>query len=143
MSQHKPQQYGNHKKITPMYHFVLVWIAALVLIASIVNLASEKVSFTSILLVGVSVCVAILVLLLRQFATTLQDRIIRQEESFRHFRLTGKPLDARLSMKQIIALRFAEDDEFPSLCSKAAETGTAPDQIKKSITRWRADHHRV
>ncbi len=45
--------------------------------------------------------------------------MIRAEENFRHFILTGKPLDSRLDMKQIIALRFAEDDEFPELCQKA------------------------
>jgi hypothetical protein len=47
------------------------------------------------------------------FALRAQDRAIRAEENLRHFILTGKPFDSRLRMSQIIALRFAPDDEFP------------------------------
>ncbi|WP_082034278.1 DUF6886 family protein [Cohnella kolymensis] len=67
----------------------------------------------------------------------------RQGENFRHFRHTGQPLDSRLALGQILALRFAEDEEFLVLCQKAVETGMTNEAIKKSITRWRADHIRV
>ena len=57
--------------------------------------------------------------------------------------LTGKPLDSRLRMSQIIALRFAPDDEFLSLTKKAAEENLRSKEIKAAIRNWKADHNRV
>jgi hypothetical protein len=79
----------------------------------------------------------------RTFALKAQDRAIRAEENFRHFLLTGKPFDARLTIRQIIGLRFASDEEFPSLAKKAAEEGISEDEIKKSIKNWRGDYYRA
>lgn len=140
---HKQQNYANHKQYVPLYHFILSPISTVLLVVSIVYLILEPFGFVSILLLIASICIFILVMLVRQFATRLQDRHIYHEENLRHMRLTGKPLDPKLSLKQIIALRFAEDDAFPGLCIDAAERGTAPNEIKKSITRWRADPIRV
>ncbi|TCZ76636.1 hypothetical protein E0485_13685 [Paenibacillus albiflavus] len=143
MSNLKPQNYDNHRQFTPLYHYVLALIAPVILIASVVHMIIEGFSFASILLTGISLCIMILTVLIRLFAAKLQDRIIRQEETYRHMNLTGKPLDSRLSLKQIIALRFADDEAYPALCVKAAETGMEPDKIKRSIKNWRADHFRV
>tara|TARA_R110000868_G_C10969416_1_gene769538 strand:+ start:167 stop:370 length:204 start_codon:yes stop_codon:yes gene_type:complete len=52
---------------------------------------------------------------LRDFALKAQDRVIRAEEGFRCYILTGKTLDEKLTMRQIIGLRFASDDEFKGL----------------------------
>jgi len=79
----------------------------------------------------------------RVFALKAQDRAIRAEENFRHFILTGKPLDGRLRMTQIIALRFAPDDEFPPLAKKAVEEKLRSKEIKAAIQNWKADHNRV
>ena len=79
----------------------------------------------------------------RVFALKAQDRAIRAEENFRHFLLTGKPFDKELRMGQIIALRFASDEEFPSLAKKAVEEKLLPKQIKQAIQNWRADYNRV
>jgi hypothetical protein len=79
----------------------------------------------------------------RIYALKAQDRAIRAEENLRHFVLTGKLLDARLSIKQIVALRFASDAEFPALAATAADTNMAPDAIKQAIRNWRADLYRV
>jgi len=57
--------------------------------------------------------------------------------------LTGRLLDSRLRMGQIIALRFANDQEFVALAKKAADENIGGANIKKSIIGWRADHHRV
>ncbi|MDF2661976.1 MAG: hypothetical protein K0Q94_4767 [Paenibacillus sp.] len=143
MSNLETQSYVNHRKFVPLYHFVLAPISLIVFIASIVHMLKEQFSYSSLLIFGISLCMAILAVLVRQFATKLQDRSILQEENFRHIHLTGKPLDSRLGLQQIIALRFADDASFPQLCMKAAETGMEPRLIKKSITHWRADHHRV
>jgi len=79
----------------------------------------------------------------RTFALKAQDRAIRAEESLRHFIMTGKPFDKRLGIKQIIALRFAPDEEFLELCSKAAGGNLTPEEIKKEIKNWREDTYRA
>jgi hypothetical protein len=52
-------------------------------------------------------------------------------------------LDQRLTLSQIIALRFAGDEEMPVLAQRAAEEGLTNDAIKKQIKNWRSDWHRV
>jgi len=52
-------------------------------------------------------------------------------------------LDERLGMRQIIALRFAPDEEFADLCRQAADKNLKGAEIKKAIQNWRADHHRA
>jgi hypothetical protein len=72
-----------------------------------------------------------------------QDRAIRAEENFRHFILSGKPFDSSITTGQIIALRFAGDDEFLQLAQKAANENLSPKEIKMLVKNWRADYHRV
>ncbi len=79
----------------------------------------------------------------RAFALRAQDRAIRAEENFRYFIATGKPLDNRLRMNQIIALRFADDDEFVALAQKAVNENMSSKDIKAAIKKWRADYHRA
>ena len=79
----------------------------------------------------------------RIYALKAQDRAIRAEEALRHYILTGKPLDARLRMGQIIALRFASDNELPELAGRAVNENLTSQDIKKAIKDWRADYYRV
>jgi hypothetical protein len=79
----------------------------------------------------------------RSFALKVQDRTIILEENFRHYRLTGEPLNAKLKLEQIIALRFASDAEFPNLCNKAIEENLSNTQIKQLIKTWKADYLRA
>jgi hypothetical protein len=97
---------------------------------------------SAILLVS-SVALFLAVQKMRTYATTLQDRVVRAEENFRHFVLTGKPLDPALVLDQIIALRFASDEGFPELCARAIRERLGKDAIKQAVTHWRADAHRV
>ena len=90
-----------------------------------------------------SFCVLLLMFLCRMFAVKAQDRAIRAEENLRHFVLTGKLLDARLTIRQVIALRFASDDEFVALAQQAAEKNLEADAIKKAVKKWKADTYRV
>jgi hypothetical protein len=80
---------------------------------------------------------------MRQFPLVVQNRAIRAEENLRHFVLSGRMLDSRLSMGQIIALRFASDEELVTLAKKAAEEKLNSAVIKKEIRNWREDHHRA
>ena len=79
----------------------------------------------------------------RIFALKAQDRAIRAEENLRHFALTGKLLPAGLNVSQIVALRFASDEEFPALATKAAAENLSNKQIKQTIQQWKADWYRV
>ena len=79
----------------------------------------------------------------RSFALKAQDRAIRAEENFRHYLATGKPLDSRLTMRQIIGLRFAGDDEFVALAKQAADENLSEKQIKMAIKNWKADNDRA
>jgi hypothetical protein len=79
----------------------------------------------------------------RSFALKAQDRAIRAEENLRHFILTGKRLNQDLSLYQIIALRFASDEEFVSLAARAIEQNLKPDEIKRLIKDWRPDYYRA
>jgi hypothetical protein len=141
------QNYAKHAKFVPMFHTVLFGIIALSLIGSLVNLwqslGDHERLYSASLIAALSVALLLLFFFTRLFATGVQDRAIRAEENLRHFALTGKRLDARLTMKQIVGLRFAPDAEFVELARKAAEEGMPQDTIKKSVKNWRADHDRV
>ncbi|TXC89375.1 hypothetical protein FS935_18050 [Metabacillus litoralis] len=90
-----------------------------------------------------AVIILLMAVKIRGYGLLLQDRVIRNEENFRYYRLTGKFLDTQLSLKQVIALRFADDNEYPDLVERTISENLSPDEIKKSVQNWRADHHRV
>ena len=91
----------------------------------------------------VTIGLLLVALFSRSFALKAQDRAIRAEENLRHFVLAGKLLDPKLTLRQIIGLRFASDGEFVALAQKAAASGMSEKEIKKAITNWKADHDRV
>ena len=141
------QSYAKHAKFVPMFHFVLGGIIMLSLIGSFVNLwqswGDHERLYSASLIVAMAVSLFLLFAFTRSFAMGVQDRAIRAEENLRHFALTGKRLDPRLSIKQIVGLRFASDAEFVELARKAADESMPQDTIKKSVKNWRADHDRV
>ncbi len=79
----------------------------------------------------------------RSFALKAQDRAIRAEENLRYFQLTAKRIDQRITLQQIIALRFASDEEMPALTQRALDENLTNRQIKELIKNWRADCSRV
>jgi hypothetical protein len=50
---------------------------------------------------------------------------------------------SELSEQQLIALRFAADEEIPSLVEKTIRENLDPKAIKKAINNWRPDYWRV
>ena len=141
------QNYAKHTKLVPLFHFVLLPVLLFAWIGSFVNLWKsiddhQRLYSAALIVVIVTALIAI-ALFARVFALKAQDRAIRAEENLRHYLLTGKLLDSRLTVKQIVGLRFAPDNEFPALAQKAAESGMEQDDIKKSIKNWKADHERL
>jgi Family of unknown function (DUF6526) len=139
------QNFKNHGRYVFLYHIVTGIAVIATLIGSIVNLAhsSKENVYSASLLVLVALILGSLFWYARAFSLRAQDRAIRAEENLRHFALTGKLLDSRLRLSQIIALRFAIDEEFVSLAKKAAEEGTIGRDIKKAIVNWKGDYHRA
>ena len=141
------QNYANHAKYVTGYHIVLFLILVLTLIGSAVNLyhsiGDHQRLYSAALILVLTFCVLLLSYYARAFALKAQDRAIRAEENLRHFVMTGKLLDARLSALQIVALRFASDGEFVALAARAANENLAAKDIKQAVKTWRADEYRV
>lgn len=140
------QNYKNHTRMVTGYHRILAILLLAGLIGSIINLTESVNSpafYSASLIVLLFVCCILMVWYTRSFPLKAQDRAIRAEENFRHYILTGKPLPSELRLSQIIALRFASDEEFPALVKKALKESMNSKTIKKSIQNWRADYHRV
>jgi len=139
------QEYSNHRHLVPLYHFLTFAAMATLLVGSIFYLLmnddkSDALPFLFILMVLTLISVSFHC---RSFALKAQDRAIRAEENLRYFILTGKRLNQDLSLYQIIALRFASDEEFVSLTERTIEQNLKPDEIKRLIKNWRPDYHRA
>lgn len=143
----KEQNLANHARYVPAYHFFTAALTIGVFLGSCANLcvslARGQQSGNALLLVAVSVVLLFLFWYGRAFALRAQDRAIRAEENLRHFALTGKLLDPRITMGQVIGLRFASDEEFVPLAKRAAEEHLTKRAIKEAIKHWRADNHRA
>jgi uncharacterized membrane protein len=141
------QSYAKHARFVPMFHYVLFGLIAVAFLGAVVNFArhiGDRSGRTTVTLLAIVTLAMLLQFFFsRVFPLKAQDRAIRAEENLRHFVLTGKLLDHRLRIKQIVALRFASDGEFVELARNAADEGLSPDSIKKSVKQWRPDYDRV
>jgi len=141
------QNYTNHRRYVPAYHYVLSSLLLIGLITSVINVLRHKPYhggfLSSILIVLVFVCAFLIMTLFRTFSLKAQDRAVRAEEGLRYFILTRKPIDNRINIRQIAALRFAADDELIPLVERTIAENLSPDDIKKAIKNWKSDHHRV
>jgi hypothetical protein len=107
------------------------------------SLGDHQRIYSAALISVLTVSILMLFFFCRIFALKAQDRAIRAEENLRHYVLTGKLLDPRITVRQVVGLRFASDEEFVELARRAAEEGLPEDKIKKSVREWRPDHYRV
>jgi hypothetical protein len=141
------QNFANHRQYVKAYHYLLTALIFIGVIASVVNIVRHPPNqggfISAILIAWLFVCTSIIFWLMRRFPLKAQDRAIRAEESLRYFILTRKPIDNRITIQQIAALRFAPDDELLPLVDRAAEENLSPDDIKKAIKNWKGDYHRV
>lgn len=145
MSEQKEQNYKNHGRFDPLFHFVLFTILFLNLIAAIVHLVRHP-GLHMVWLLILSLAALILLFKMRLYAMKVQDRVIRLEERLRLQALAPTEWHTQiynLTTDQLIALRFAADDEVVALAKEALEKGLTRKQIKERIKSWRADWHRV
>ena len=142
------QNYKNHIRFYPPHHFVFYPVMLILLGTSIYFIIADENLRTIWIFISILILAIILIsFMLRQhYALTLQDRIVRLEIRYRYFTITGERLELlenKISDNQLFALRFAPDEELPSLVNKAILENLSSTQIKKSIQNWRADNHRV
>ena len=140
------QNFKNHTRFVMGYHRILALFLLSGLIGSTVNLFESLGTdnlYSASLLLLLFLCCIMLYWYVRVFPLKAQDRAIRAEENFRHFILCGKPLPAGLRISQIVALRFASDEEFLDLVNKALAENMTNKAIKLLIKNWRPDYHRV
>lgn len=140
------QTYATHRKFVPAFHFVVmpILLGNVGLVAWRLWQAPGGAAVWALL-----VAVAILggALFGRMFALAAQDRVIRLEERLRMREVLPADLQGRIpefSRDQLIALRFASDGELPALAAVVLRDGLhARADIKKRVTRWRADDHQL
>ena len=140
------QNYNNHSKYVIGYHLVLSLLILLGTIGAFVNLFNSLDSnnlYSASLILILFVAAIFIFWYLRQFALKAQDRAIKAEENLRYFSLTGKLIPKQLRVSQIIALRFASDEELLKLVEEALAKNLNAKEIKISIKNWKADDYRV
>ena len=135
------QTYANHV-YRPRAWLITSLVAAVAFLVLVFRVYQEPtyVSFALLALAGV---VLSAVWLIRVFALRLQNRIIRLEMQVRLVRL-GRDRDLqRLTIPQIVALRFGSDAELPALIDRAIAENLAPDAIKRAVRDWQGDYLRT
>lgn len=141
----KEQNFKNHTRFVFLYHVVGFLILLALLIGSVVNVAnsSKENLYSATLILVTNLLLGIALFFARSFALRANDRAIRAEENLRHFMLKNSPLPSGLKINQVVALRFASDEEFPELAIKAKKDNLSNTEIKKLIQQWKADFERV
>jgi hypothetical protein len=141
----KKQTYKNHVHYVPLYHFLTFLAMAILIAGAVYNLITSETGqvLPSLLLLLLVFTLISVSFHNRSFALKAQDRAVRAEENFRYFVLTGKPLPHSLTIYQVIALRFAGDEEFVSLVERTLKENLTPKEIKQAVKNWRADYHRA
>jgi hypothetical protein len=146
MAEARPQSYANHRRFVPAFHFLTLGILGLNLAWRLYQLARHP-GAEAVVELLLAVALILIALYARVFALRAQDRVIRLEERLRLARLLPAELHPRieeLSSSQLIALRFASDEEAAELaCAVLDERLRSRDQIKQRIRSWRADRMRV
>lgn len=138
------QNYKNHARIHPFYYFVMILCLILIIGAfrNLFQVADDELYNASLICLA-SLILPMILVIARLYGLKNQDRTIRAEEKLRYFILSGKPMPSSLKLSQIIALRFASDEEYVSLADQAMKESLTGRQIKQRITNWKADYRRV
>lgn len=144
----KTQNFQNHARYYPFHHFVITPLTLFYLGWTVYQMdftGSSSTMKSLYQLLGATILV-LLPLLARIYALKTQNRIIVMEMRQRFFHLTGAPFyanETQLKLGQIIALRFAGDEELLDLMEKAISENLTPKEIKSKIKNWQGDYRRV
>jgi Family of unknown function (DUF6526) len=145
MAEKVPQNFANHGRLDPPFHFFILPVFAISLIITIVHLVRHP-GLHSAWLVVFMLAATGAVVKMRLYALRVQDRVIRLEERQRLALLLDGSLRARIgefTESQLIGLRFASDAELPALAAKTLAEKLSRADIKKAVGQWRPDYWRV
>lgn len=142
------QNFKNHIRKAPITYYSGILAGLIIFIWGIIKFlidmwCDKGCNSTNIMFVLSGFSLLLIGYYARMFALKAQDRAIRAEENLRYFSLTGKLMSSNLKMSQVIALRFASDDEFVALAERAEKEQLSNKQIKESVKSWRPDFYRV
>jgi len=151
MAEKKPQNFANHGRLDPWFHFFLGPVVILGVILALIHFFAHLNGNVwhdvhSFLLIVLAVALLVAVLKIRLYALKVQDRVIRLEERLRLTQLLSDPLRSRipeLTEDQLCGLRFASDAEVPKLVERTLNEKLSRKQIKEAVQNWRPDYWRV
>jgi hypothetical protein len=143
-----PQSYKNHTRFDPLMHFfvfpvMMINLGVAIYVAIHFRHQYPYLGHWSII---VSLALLILAVKCRVNDLKLQDRIIRLEERLRLAHLCPAedvPHVNDLTVRQLVALRFASDEEVADIAHRALTQELEAKAIKQAIANWRGDYHRV
>src|SRR5882672_8482218 len=132
-----PQTFANHKRRHAPFHFFVVPVMLINIIWAIVIFVQSP-NWNTGWWIIVSLALVVLAFLVRLNSLKVQDRLIRLEEKLRYQQILSPTLCQQagaLSAGQMIALRFAGDDELEALVAAAlagkfSKTGDIKREIK-------------
>ena len=140
------QNFKNHAKVVPAYHYLTFPMLALPTLYLGYGVVTDF-SFADLVTFIFSVGVVFAAFFARWFALGVQDRVIRLEERMRMEKLLPEDLKHRIpevTTEQMIALRFASDEELTGLVFTALSEGISDRKtLKQAIKNWRADNQRI
>lgn len=139
------QNYKNHARMVPGFHYV-TFLGIFALLGGAINYfmhSTPENKYLASLLILASVVFILVAWYTRSFPLKAQDRAIYAEENLRYFSKTNQLLPKSLSVLQVVALRFASEEEFVALVERAAKENLSPKEIKQAIQNWKADYYRV
>ena len=140
------QTFANHTRWQPPFHFFVAPVMLINFVWAVVTFVKAP-DRNSGWWIVVSLALLVLAFLVRLNSLKVQDRLIRLEEKLRYQQLLSPALAQQagaLTIPQIVALRFAGDDELEELVSAMlAGKFAKPGDIKQAIKNWRPDTFRV
>ena len=145
MAEKKPQNFSNHRRFVPLFHYVLSSMLLLNLVWAGWRLFKAQ-PVDNIVAFVTAVALLILFYYARDFPLHVQDRLIRLEERMHLSEVLPPELAGRvmeLTPSQLIGLRFASDAELAELVPKVLDGELeGREEIKRAIKSWKPDYYR-
>ena len=140
------QTYANHRYLPKLtvIGFMLALVAIVCFVLQWLDIGGAAVRTAS--QAALTLTIVVLLVISRAYTVKLQDRIIRIEMKLRCAQfMTPAQMSAlsRISMAQLVALRFASNEEMPALLERTERETLTADQIKRAVKTWVPDWDRT
>ena len=138
----KPQNYANHRRYFPLFHYVALPILIANIVVTVAHAIRQPSAFNEWLVV-LSLGLVSAAVALRASTLFVQNRLIALEMRLRLATTLAPELRSRISelqLRHLVGLRFAGDAELPELVERCLR-GELPttDTVKRAIREWRPD----